>query len=265
MSDDKEDADDAEDDVHIHRSHMPFRRPHAHMFLMTCGHPAPPLDRNRIKKWAAHGRSWCQTCNPLTTPNLIRGSNQLSGWRKTMEQLIEKKVFPLPVLNLNDTYVYVGNNGQDANLMSTNANSPPFMLDLDVFLGIVCANDLCRLPLRALSSLRSFIHTDTRVLSFFEKIHPQSLCHFSTNLLETAIRLMDDPSEQSEIAFRRSKAALQCFYQTAVRVPFFRETIYKHQLSQWLNLLRIEFLRNEIILSILMVIREMHSCKFYVF
>jgi hypothetical protein len=143
----------------------------------------------------------------------------LSGWRKTMEQLIEKNVFPLSVLNLNDTYVYSGNNNQETSLLPPTPSSPPFMLDLDVFLGIVCANDLCRLPLRALSCLRSFIHSDTRVIPFFEKIHPQSLQHFSVNLLETAIRLMEEPTEQSEMAFRRSKTALQCFYQAAVRVP----------------------------------------------
>lgn len=215
-----------------------FRR--SQVFLMECGHPAPPDDRSRIKKWAANGRNWCQTCNPLTTRNLIKGSNMLSGWRKTMEQLIEKNVFPLSVLNLNDTYVYGGNNGHETTMLPVVPNGHPFMLDLDVFLGIICANDLCRLPLRALTCLRSFIHSDTRVIPFFEKIHPQSLCHFSVNLLETAIRLMEDPTEQSEIAFRRSKTALQCFYHMVVRMPFFRETICKHQLSHWLNLLRIE-------------------------
>jgi hypothetical protein len=152
----------------------------------------------------------------------------LSGWRKTMEQLVEKNVFPLSVLNLNETFVYTGNNGHDTSMQPVTANSPPFMLDLDIFVGIVCANDLCRLPLRALSCLRLFIHSDTRVIQFFEKIHPQSLCHFSVNLLETAvstvdlnticsyfqIRLMEEPQEQSEIAFKRSKAALQCFYHT---------------------------------------------------
>lgn len=103
-----------------------------------------------------------------------------------MEQLIEKNVFPLSVLNLNETFVYTGNNGNDTGMQPMTANSPPFMLDLDIFVGIVCA-DLCRLPLRALTCLRSFLHSDSRVVSFFEKIHPQSLCHFSVNLLETAV------------------------------------------------------------------------------
>lgn len=105
-----------------------------------------------------------------------------------MEQLVEKNVFPLSVLNLNETFVYMGNNGNEENgMISVTPGGPPFMLDLDVFLGIVCANDLCRLPLRALTCLRSFVHSDTRVIPFFEKIHPQSLCHFSVNLLETAV------------------------------------------------------------------------------
>ena len=203
----------------MRRNHMPLRRPHGHVFLLQCGHPGPPPDRNRVKKWAAHGRTWCQICNPLISRNIIRGSHSLSGWRTTMEQLIEKQVFPLSVLNLNETYVYVGNSGVDANLLLTHPNSPPFMLDLDVFLGIVCANDLCRLPLRALTCLRSFIHSDTRVIPFFEKIHPQSLCHFSVNLLETTIRMMEEPSEHSDILIRRSKITLQCFYQAALRVP----------------------------------------------
>jgi hypothetical protein len=218
---DRDDADDdeMEEEIHLRRNLMPLRRPHAHIFLNPCGHPAPPTDRARVKKWAANGRTWCSTCNPLLNRNLIRGSNERSGWRKTMEQLIERNVFPLSVLNLNETFVYTGNNGHDTGLLSTTTNDLPFLMDLDVFLGIVCANDLCRLPLRALTCLRSFIHSDTRIVAFFEKIHPQSLAHFSTNLLETAIRLMEEPSEQSEIAFRRSRAALQCFYHTAVRVP----------------------------------------------
>ena len=81
-----------------------------------------------------------------------------------------------------------GNNGVDTNLRRH--DSAPFMYDLNVFISIVCANDLCRLPLRALTCLRSFIHADTRVIPFFQKIHPASLTHFSVNLLETAIRLM---------------------------------------------------------------------------
>lgn len=63
---------------------------------------------------------------------------------------------------------------------------------------------------------------------------------------------------------KSSIVSLSIFYWVLMLVDFsFRETIYKHQLSQWLNLLRIEFLRNDIILSLLMVIKEMHHWFFH--
>ncbi|KAI6203275.1 hypothetical protein M3Y94_00537300 [Aphelenchoides besseyi] len=238
-----------------------FRRANHNAFLSPCGHPQPPADVKLIKRWAGNGRTWCSICNPILSKNIVRNGAERSGWRRYMESLIERNILPISVLNINETFVYTGNNGVDVNLVQSTDESP-FMYDLDVFLKVVCANDLCRLPLRALTCLRSFIHSDTRIIPFFQKIHPLSLCHFSVNLLETAIRLMEEPCEQSEVAFRRSKTALQCFYQTAARVPFFRETIYKHQLSQWLSLLRIEFLRHDMILCVMVVIREMHSWFF---
>uniref|UniRef100_A0A1I7S1Y3 Non-specific protein-tyrosine kinase n=1 Tax=Bursaphelenchus xylophilus TaxID=6326 RepID=A0A1I7S1Y3_BURXY len=228
--------------------------------LMACGHPAPSTNKNQIKQWVSNGRSWCQSCNPQTSQNLIRSSEERSGWRMSMLQYVEKNVFPPHVLNMNETYIYSGDNG--GKIVVPKLQNQVFLMDLDLFIPIVCAEDLCQVPLRALTCFRSFVSNDTRVVDFFQRLHPQSLCHFSVGLIEAAIRVMEDPTETGDVAFRRSRVALQTFYHTAARVLFFRETIGRHQLAQWLSLLRVEFLRHDMILCIFVAIKDLHKWFF---
>lgn len=224
VSDKEDDAD--EDDIN---GHFPYRNLHvstpallrggrAPPMLMACGHASP--GHGPIKQWASNGRTWCPTCNPLTKRNTIKNSEDRSGWRQTMNNLIEHNVFPAHVLNSNETFCYNGDNAGKIHLPKL-PSGQPFMMDLDLFFPLVCADDLCHIPFRALTCFRAFILNDTRVNAFYNRVHPQTLAHFSVNLIETAIRVMEDPTEQGDVVFRRSKVALQIFYNSALRVPWY--------------------------------------------
>ncbi|CAD5207851.1 unnamed protein product [Bursaphelenchus okinawaensis] len=228
--------------------------------LMACGHPAPPTAKNQRKSWVSNGRTHCTTCNPLTSSNMIKNSEERSGWRSTMIQYVEKSTFPPHVLNTNETFIYNGDN--NGKISIPKLPNQTFLMDLELFVPVVCAEDLCQVPLRALSCFRSFVSNDTRVVEFFQALQPQTLAHFSVGLVETALRVMEDPTETGDLAFRRSRVALQTFYHTAARVMFFRDTVNKHQLPQWLSLLRVEFLRHDMILCIFVTIKDLHKWFF---
>ncbi|KAH7712259.1 hypothetical protein AAVH_20428 [Aphelenchoides avenae] len=142
------------------------------------------------------------------------------------------------------------------------ATAPYQFTKLDMFSELVAQDDLTFTSPLYLVEFRKYCATDPSSQEFIDRVDQGALNRFSLALIEQALKVIDDVEDYEETVTRKSRVVLTTFMNAALRSSRFRATVSSHSILHWLTLLRVEVLRNEVLQSILSVIRELHKAFF---